>query len=86
MKGAILERGEKYYTDLSKVFLAINNAQKRYNWLITDCVCYPQTKRIEEPLSKEYCWLTGEQLTEIVKAENFQWIWAVLSGVDRERQ
>lgn len=83
MYGAIINKGEQYYTDLYKVFNAINNVQKNYNWLITDCVCYPSTKQFAEILSNEYCWLSGSELTRIVEKENFQWIWAVLSGFDK---
>ncbi|MFA9376305.1 MAG: hypothetical protein ACERKZ_06065 [Lachnotalea sp.] len=83
MYGVILEKGEKCYTYLAKVFTAINDVQKNYNWLITDCVCYPQTNKFEELLSKDYCWLSGEELTEIVEKEDFQWIWAVLSGFEK---
>lgn len=83
MYGAIIDKGEQYYTDLYKVFNAINNVQKNYNWLITDCVCYPSTKEFAEILSNEYCWLSGNELTRIVEKENFQWISAVLSGVDK---
>lgn len=82
--GAIIEQGEKYYTDLGKVFRAIENEQINYNWLITDCVCYPQNAEIDNLLVKEYCWLTGEKLTEIVEQEPFQWIWAVLSGFAKD--
>jgi hypothetical protein len=83
MKGAILEKGEKYYTNLSNVFSAIENAQRNYNWLITDCECYPNSPQINELLFKEYCWLSGDELTKIVEEENFQWIWAVLSGFEK---
>lgn len=34
-------------------------------------------------LSKDYCWISGDELTEIVGKEDFQWIWAVLSGFDK---
>ena len=81
--GAINEKGEKYYTFLNKVFDAIGNKQKEYNWLITDCECYPQNQKIKELLNNEYCWLSGEELTEVVNHEDFQWIWAVLSGFDK---
>ena len=81
--GAINENGEKYYTYLKKVFDAIDNKQKEYNWLITDCECYPDNQKIKELLNKEYCWLSGEELTEMVNQEDFQWIWAVLSGFDK---
>ncbi len=81
--GAINEKGEKYYTNLKKVFDAINNKQKDYNWLITDCVCYCNNPKTEEMLRKEYCWISGEELTNLVIKEEFQWIWAVLSAFDK---
>ena len=84
MKGAILREGEEYFTYLSGIFSAIDNAQKNYNWLITDCVCYPRTAEIDELLSKEYCWLSGNELSRIVGMEDFQWIWAVLSGFNKD--
>lgn len=81
--GAISEKDERYYTYLKKVFEAIGNVQQDYNWLITDCECCPRNIETEKLLNAEYCWITGEQLTEIVLEEDFQWIWAVLSGFEK---
>ena len=81
--GAVLEQGEEYYTNLSKIFAAIGNVQVQYNWLITDCECYPKSQYINNMLSQEYCWMTGEELTNLIKEEEFQWIWAVLSGFEK---
>lgn len=80
MKSAILDTGEEFYTNLKDIFKAINNNQNCYNWLITDCECYPQNHRYAEKLSKDYCWISGEELTNMIEADNFQWIWAVMSG------
>ncbi len=82
MKGAILEKGERYYTHMNKVFHAIENKQLQYNWFITDCDCCSMNEATSLLLmpSKGYAWITGEQLTQIVKDEDFQWVWAVLSG------
>ena len=82
--GAINQKGEKYYTYMKKVFDAIGNKQKDYNWLITDCECYPDDKKIRELLNKEYCWISGDELTRIVQKKDFQWIWAVLSGFEKD--
>ena len=68
--GVIDRKNQKFYTYLSKVFHGINNAQKQYNWLITDCECYPKNKEIEELFDQKYCWLSGEELTDIVVKEN----------------
>ena len=81
--GAINRKGEKYYTYLKKLFDAINNKQLECNWLITDCTCYPENPKTDAMLRKDYCWLNGEELTDLVKQEDFQWIWAVLSGFDK---
>ena len=84
MKNAILEKGEHYYTHMSNVFNAIENEQLKYNWLITNCECYPQDRSIAELFSKEYLWISGKQLTEIICKENFQFIWGVFSGFSSE--
>lgn len=78
--GAILSRGERFYTYLSRVFRAIGNRQTEYNWLITDCQCYPRTAEIGALLGERYCWMSGDELTALVEREDFQWIWGVLSG------
>jgi hypothetical protein len=84
MKSAILEKGEHYYTHMYKVFKAIENEQLKYNWLITDCECYPENKSIYEMFSKEYIWISGKQLTEIINKYDFQFIWGVFSGFPLE--
>jgi hypothetical protein len=38
------------------------------------------TLKFEDLLDSDYTWLTGAELTKMVNAEDFQWIWAVLSG------
>ena len=82
--GAILEKGESWYTYMGKIFRAIGDAQKNYNWLISDADCFPMTPEFSELLARESCWLTGEALTAMVEREDFQWIWAVLSGFPKE--
>lgn len=83
--GRILEKGEEYYTYLKKLFSTMGNFQRNYRWLITDCVCYPVDPRLEKRLrGGRYCWMSGEELTAVVEREDFQWIWAVLSGFPPE--
>lgn len=81
--GAINRKGESYYTYLGKFFGAMGGRQKDYNWLITDCECYPSDPKAEAMLRGDSCWISGEALTALVERENFQWIWAVLSGFDK---
>lgn len=80
---AINEKGERFYTHLKKVFEAINNRQRDYNWLISYAVCYPHDPDTARMLEQDYCWISGDDLTELVNREDFQWIWAVLSGFDK---
>ena len=82
--GLIDEQSHQYYTYLSTVFEAIRNIQNQYNWLIADCECYPVDEEINRMLNKEYCWLTGEELTELIDKEDFQWIWGVLCAFEKD--
>ena len=81
--GAINEKGEEFYTDMSRVFAAIRGKQRGCNWLITDFQGYPADQRISALFDREFCWISGEDLTDLVEKENFQWIFAVLSGFDK---
>ena len=81
--GIIDRKNHKYYTYMSKVFQAIDNAQLQYNWLITDCVSYPHNDEIENMLNQDYCWLTGDELSGIIEQEDFQWIWGCLCGFSK---
>ena len=82
--GTIIQKGEKYYTYLKKLFESINNMQLNYKWLISYPECYPLDKDIQRMLESEYCILTGQELTDLVNKEDFQWIWGTLSAFDPE--
>lgn len=86
VKGAILEKGEEYYTHFKKIFKALGNFQKNYNWLITDCEACPQSSKHRERLyqSHNHAWISGKELTGIIEKDDFQWIWAVLSGFENQ--
>lgn len=79
MYGAILERGQQYYTNLKVIFNKLENI-KNYNWLITDWEC---NQNIYE-LNGNYCWLTGYEFEAILnKYNDLQWIWGVITGFDK---
>lgn len=84
MKGIVIDRGERYYTFLQKLFESMNHVQRNYNWLITSHECWPKNEAYAEILSAEFCWMTGDQLTEMISQEDFQWIWGVLSAFPKE--
>lgn len=85
--GVILEgKNEKGYTYLLDIFKSMNHFQKNYNWLISDCEIGATKKGHYERLfqSGNHAWITGTELTGILKKENFQWIWGVLSGFQKQ--
>ena len=98
--GAIDKKSAKWYTDLGKVFDGIGDSICKYNWLITDSEVYSENPKFEKYNTKpyyvpkgdtfvripcpEYVFLTGEELKEIVHAEHAQWIWAVMSGFEKD--
>ena len=82
--GLIDRKNHKFYTYMSTVFEAIENVQKQFNWLIADCVCYPNNREFEKLFENKYCWLSGEELTNIVAKEDFQWIWGCLCGFPKD--
>lgn len=77
MQGAILNKGERYYSNLRDIFTKLNNFQNGYNWLISNAECYPLNKADAEMLSEKFCWLKGDKLTELIQ-EDFQWIGGVI--------
>lgn len=81
--GLIDQNDQKYYTYLSKVFKGLGDVQKQYNWLITDCEAYPQDMEAEAMLNEEYRWISGEDFSEMIEKEDFQWVWAVLAGFEK---
>jgi len=80
VKGAILEKGENYYTYMRAIFTSIKNIQNKYNWLITDFEGIDGIPFYDLFGDKSYIWISGEELTAIIDRDDFQWIWAVLSG------
>ncbi len=82
--GLIDRKNHKYYTYLSDVFKALDNKQLEYNWLIVDCECYPCDSELRSLFDNEYCWISGEELSALIQKEDFQWIWAVLCGFEKD--
>lgn len=68
MKGVIIDNKEWIPTQLSNIFPLIGNIQNDYNWLITDYECYPRNEILRQFFSGEACYVTGEELTQIIQA------------------
>jgi hypothetical protein len=85
--GAIIEGNGRCYTHLKEIFSIIKNVQINYNWLITDRDCgscgiddYGRRSNKHKHGYRYYEWISGEELTSIVEADDAQWVWAVFSG------
>ncbi len=80
--GAILEGGNRRYTFLREIFSAMGDFQNQYNLLITDIEACPRNDEVYVRLNNpdRHVWISGQELTKIVEEDDFQWIWAVLSG------
>ena len=81
---ALNQKGEKYYTCLPKLFDVIENAQLQYNWLITGCECNVSNRIEEDCCAQGYCWISGVELTSIVRSNDIQWIWGILAGFEKD--
>lgn len=80
--GTIIRKGEKQYTFLKKLFESTKHIQLNYKWLISYPECYPEDKRIQALFEREYCILTGKELTDLVEREDYQWVWGTFSAFD----
>lgn len=89
--GTHLSKDSKYHTYLEPIFSAIGNRQNDYNWLIADFVCYPKSTRLNEALGispsgtdcPAYRFFSGEELTQLIRTENVQWIWGVFCAFEK---
>ncbi len=80
--GTIIQKGEKYYTLLKKLFDSIDNIQLNYKWLISNPECWALDKDIQKLVEHDYYILTGKELTDIVDKADVQWIWGTFSAFD----
>ncbi|MCY8953087.1 hypothetical protein MOE39_04350 [Bacillus cereus] len=75
------------HTVLASVFDSFQGREKEYNWLITDMeiVAYQEEKLIRDypKMSHPIVWIAGEDLSNLVKKYNPQFIWGVLSAFDK---
>lgn len=84
MKGVILEKKNHPQMYLNEVLEYMDCSQMNYNWLISDYECYPQKQNVKRKLRNDYCFISGNELTELAQEENFQWIWGVFSAFPQD--
>jgi hypothetical protein len=72
-----------HHTDLRLVFEALGGRGREFNWLLTDLELNyypPELIREDDTWRSQARWLGGAELTDIVFANDIQFIWGVLSG------
>lgn len=85
MKGIIIDKGEKFYTNLKDVLETIGlENYKHKNWLISSYECFPRDNQLINLFSGKPVFMSGERLMSILEKENFQWIWGVFSAFDTD--
>ena len=80
MKGVILNKGERGYSYFKQLFDKITVLSADYNWLISYPECYPRDRELEKKMRKDYLWVSGKEMKNMFRLDDFQWIWGVLSG------
>lgn len=82
MKRLISTKDFDYYTKLKNILLDLELANKEYWWLISDIEAYPSKEEYQDFIYKEdYVLIKTSALLEILKEDDFQWIWAVFSVI-----
>lgn len=80
IKSYVINRGLKYYTDMSVILNPIKEYLREYNFLITDIECnYCPDKRIWN--EKDYVLIPSNELLDIVNTHEIQFIWGVFSAI-----
>ena len=70
----------KYHTKLKLIFDSLEGKAKDFNWLITSHEVYTDN----EVLNKDFIFISGEELSKIVKEDDIQFIWGIISGFPKE--
>lgn len=82
MKKCIINKGMKYYTDMSVILNPIKGYLQDYNFLITDIECnYYPDKRIN--YQEDYLFISPSELLDIVDTNEIQFIWGVFSAIPK---
>ena len=83
MYGAIVNEQHSLY----EIFQALGDIADDYNWLVTEFAVYHWGKRrdfFEDLRNREYLWLDGVSLREILQEDDFFTEWCVVSGFKKD--
>ena len=74
---AVLEKDGQCHTSLGRVFDALEGRQRDYNFLLVGVEAYPGTPDFQF-VNQAPVWMSGEELTRMIRQEDFQWVWGAL--------
>ena len=80
---AVLRGDGQPHTLLGRVFDALEDRQRGCNFLLVGIEAYPQTPEFQF-VNGPSVWLSGEELTQIVRQEDFQWVWGAFLAFSPE--
>ena len=70
------------YTLMGRILSDLKLEKKDYLWLICDIEAYPNKKEYQELVgSNSYLLLSTNELVNMLKDDDFQWIWAIFSAI-----
>ena len=82
MKRIYSKKDFKYYTAMGQVLSDLKLDTKDYWWLISDIQACPRKKEYQDLIGDNYfLLLSTSELVNMLKDEDFQWIWAVFSAI-----
>lgn len=77
---AVLEKDGQCHTFLGRVFDALEGRQRDYNFLLVGVEAYPGTPDFQF-VNQAPVWMSGEELTRMIRQEDFQWVWGGAAGL-----
>lgn len=83
MKAIILDKLKSdFILNIDELFKVMNEKQLNYNWLITNLDC---SQEFLDSFSdyKDFIWISGKEFTEFLGHNTVQFIWAVISGFEK---
>ena len=74
---ATLSGDGRPHTFLGRVFDALEGRQADYDFLLTGVEAYPSDPGFRR-VNHAPLWISGRELTDMVRREDFQWVWGAL--------
>lgn len=77
--GAMLDKGQRHFTDMNAIMHGLNGVGLRYNWLITEWTCYFYPQEMQQ----DNVWMSGAEFMQMLDhLPGVQWVWGVFSGFE----